>query len=219
MRGPNLFAAAAERLNRRTLRERLLIAAAVLALLCGLWDRLLMRPVQQQRAGLLTELNELQNEMAANAQATELAHAGEAVAQAQALARDRAALQAVDRKLYSKAAGLLRPSQMAQVVGDLLARRQGLKLQLLSNEPARALLDTAGAADPAPAQLGPYVHTMNLEFEGSYLELLGFLQSLERLPWRFYWTGLELRTLNYPTNRVRLQLSTLSMDTAWLNIG
>ena len=48
--------------------------------------------------------------------------------------------------------------------------------------------------------------------------MLAYLRALEALPWRFYWKTFDLSTTQYPTNRVRIELSTLSMDRAWLGV-
>jgi MSHA biogenesis protein MshJ len=54
--------------------------------------------------------------------------------------------------------------------------------------------------------------------EGGYLDVLNYLQKVEALPWRFYWQVLELKAAEYPLNRVRIRLNTLSMDKEWLGV-
>jgi MSHA biogenesis protein MshJ len=81
---------------------------------------------------------------------------------------------------------------------------------------------TAIASDkktPEPvAATGPYVHSLELVVEGSYMDVMRYLQSVEALPWRFYWQVLELKTAEYPVNRVRVRLNTISMDKEWLGV-
>ena len=71
-------------------------------------------------------------------------------------------------------------------------------------------------AQPVPQMQGPYVHSLEFVVEGSYLDVLRYLEKVEALPWRFYWQVLELKTAEYPINRVRVRLNTLSMDKEWL---
>ncbi|HTE39516.1 MAG TPA: hypothetical protein VK629_01730, partial [Steroidobacteraceae bacterium] len=75
-------------------------------------------------------------------------------------------------------------------------------------------------ADSLGAQLmqGPFIHPLEIVVEGNYLDVLRYLQSVESLPWRFYWQALELKQTEYPTNRVRIRLNTLSMDKEWLGV-
>ncbi|MBC7983568.1 MAG: MSHA biogenesis protein MshJ, partial [Candidatus Obscuribacterales bacterium] len=65
---------------------------------------------------------------------------------------------------------------------------------------------------------GPYVHPIEMTIEGDYLTLLKYFQSIEALDWRFYWQSLELIKTDYPMNRVRVQLNSLSMDREWLGV-
>jgi MSHA biogenesis protein MshJ len=62
------------------------------------------------------------------------------------------------------------------------------------------------------------VHPVEIVIEGSYLDVLEYLRALEALPWHFYWKVLELNSGTYPLNRVRIELSTLSMDKEWLGV-
>jgi MSHA biogenesis protein MshJ len=81
--------------------------------------------------------------------------------------------------------------------------------------------ETAGAESTEqapPASTGPYVHPVELVIEGNYLDVLAYLRALENLQWRFYWKVLELQTTHYPTSRVRIELSTLSMDKDWIGV-
>ena len=51
-----------------------------------------------------------------------------------------------------------------------------------------------------------------------YLDVLAYLHALESLEWRFYWRLLELESTAYPRNRVRIELSTLSLDKDWIGV-
>ena len=48
--------------------------------------------------------------------------------------------------------------------------------------------------------------------------ILEYLRALERLRWRIYWQTLELDNTHYPLDRVRIELSTLSLDRTWLGL-
>jgi MSHA biogenesis protein MshJ len=135
-------------------------------------------------------------------------------------------LAAVDAQLQSTSAGLIAPQRMLAALRDVLNDQQGLRLVSMRNMPVTSLLAPhvettvgANASDAPPlAKTGPYVHSLELVVEGSYLDVLRYLQSVEGLPWRFYWQVLELKTTEYPINRVRIRLNTLSMDKEWLGV-
>jgi len=106
--------------------------------------------------------------------------------------------------------------KMVEVVHDVLSKQHGLKLISIRNLPMTSLVPPAGENAQATA---PYVHPIELVIEGEYGDVLNYLQALEALPWRFRWKTLDLTTTQYPVNRVRIELSTLSMDKTWLGVG
>jgi MSHA biogenesis protein MshJ len=62
------------------------------------------------------------------------------------------------------------------------------------------------------------VHAIEIVIDGEYADILDYLSALEALPWKFRWTSLDLSTAGYPRNRVRIELSTLSLDSTWLGV-
>jgi MSHA biogenesis protein MshJ len=48
--------------------------------------------------------------------------------------------------------------------------------------------------------------------------LLKYLDAIERLPWRIYWGRLDLKTLDYPTIQILIELHTLSLDAEWIGV-
>ena len=75
---------------------------------------------------------------------------------------------------------------------------------------------TAGEAQGAAPH--PCIQVVELELEGNYLDILTYMRSLEALPLHLYWRRLELATADYPKNRVRLELGTLSIDSQWMGL-
>jgi MSHA biogenesis protein MshJ len=90
---------------------------------------------------------------------------------------------------------------------------------------AEEVENVVAAAEPEPAaeeasvaSAGPYLHPVELVIEGRYLDIVAYLRALEGLPWRFYWRVLQLETKTYPLNRVRIELSTVSLDKEWIGV-
>jgi len=57
---------------------------------------------------------------------------------------------------------------------------------------------------------------MEIEFRGSYQQVVNYLVSLEELPWHFFWQDVYLRTEDYPENVIRLRVKTLSLEDTWI---
>ncbi len=201
------------RFDRLSMRERLLILAAALAVLVVLWNSLLFAPLESRRVALSTEVDSLQSGIAATATALQSSLNNDPTRNAVLeIARTQHDIEALDRQLQSATVGLLPPDRMTAVLQDLLRQRQQVRLMSLRTEPATRLL-------PGPAdQAGPYVHPVELVLRGHYLDILNYLQALEALHWRLYWKTLELDSSSYPVDRVRIEIGTISLDRAWLGI-
>jgi MSHA biogenesis protein MshJ len=216
MNMPPALQNAARRFDALTLRERVLTTTGVLAVVFMLWQTTVMDPLSAHKARLTAELDEVQNGITATANALDPASSSDPLSLA---IGERSALQkeiaATDATLESKAAGLIPPQKMIGVVRDVLEKQHRLKLVSLRNAAVHPL---AVPTDPTQAEAGPYVHPVELVVEGNYFDVLAYLRALEALPWRFYWKTFDLNTTRYPNNRVRIELSTLSMERAWLGV-
>ena len=205
----------AARFDRLSLRERILAVAATIVVLVATLYGLLLDKLDVRRKLLAQQLSALQASMATAANTVEALYTADAtskaLAQQQSLQRD---LAAVNAQLASEAAGMIAPERMAEVIHDMLSHQHGVALVSLRNLPARQVVD----ARSATAQSGPYVHPVELILEGSYLDVLSYLQALEALPWRFYWRVLDLHSADYPLNRVRVELGTVSMTREWIGL-
>jgi MSHA biogenesis protein MshJ len=199
------------RFDQLSLRERALIAAAVLAVVITLWDTLLMQPLEVKRTALAANLDTLQSSMAATSHAINAARATDptTIALGKVKTAERA-LAGVNSDIESTSAGLVPPERMIEVIRDVLRQRRDIGLISLRSEPVASLLPQSTA--------GPYLHPVELVLEGRYLDILRYLRALEALHWRFYWKTLELDNAHYPLDRVRIELSTLSLDRTWLGL-
>lgn len=201
------------RFKKLTVRERVLVLAASLAALVVIWNLTLMDPLNARRNALQQELAMMQDAMGATADAADAAQAADPLSVA---FRKKQSLQGeldqVNAQLTKESGGLIEPQRMADVINKVLSRQPGVTLVSLKNLPPQSL-----AKNPALAA-GPYIHPVELIVEGNYLDVLAYLHALEALPYRFFWRALELQTTEYPVNRVRIELGTLSMDREWIGI-
>ncbi|HWZ63456.1 MAG TPA: type II secretion system protein GspM [Steroidobacteraceae bacterium] len=214
MKLPAQMTALAGRFDRLSARERLFVLIAAIAVLVGAFKMLLLGPLDVRAAALSQQLAGLQSGI----DETTKAAASDATTAAYAQQADlKARLATVNTELESRAAGMIAPQRMADVIHDVLSRQQGVKLVSLRNlEAIKLPLDAAGEGATNTAR--PYEHTVEIVLEGRYLDVLAYLHALEALPWRFYWRRLELTTTRYPVNRVRVELGTVSMDSDWIDL-
>jgi MSHA biogenesis protein MshJ len=211
------------RFDAMSLRERGLLAAAALVAIAMGWVMLVVDPLLARQKLLQSEAANLNSSITAAAQTMETTVASDP--SRGVLEHERQLQQRLDdanTQLASRSAGLIPPQLMVQVIHDVLSSQSAVTLVSLQNKPVTTLLESAPTADPAATdaatQAGPYVHRVELVVEGRYLDILAYLHALEALQWRFYWRALELQTTAYPMNRVRIELSTLSLDKDWIGV-
>lgn len=215
-----------ERINHLSLRERAMVFGAGVALLAMAWQLLLMDPLAHRARTAQQQLLELQQRL----QAAELAASSAAQSPAIiAAARNRALeqrLAQLDADLAAAAHGYVAPERVAELLGELISRQQGLTLISLRNLPVESLARRKNAADgepvpsaaPAGRDRGPFLHPLELVISGDYPSIVHYLQALERLPWRLHWERLEVQVEHYPANRVRLVIGALSLSHDWMSV-
>jgi len=197
-----------------SVRERVLILMTILVLIGTVWQTLLMEPLAKQAKERRTELAALEERIdVANRGLEEqiLQIAGGSDAQRTRIASLQDRIAEINATLGDHAAELIDPSEMAQVLEGVLKEQSRLSLVQISNTTPEFL-----AASDAEDAVTFYRHGLEIEVEGSYMACLEYLNAIEALPWRLYWQVLELDVLDYPRNRIRIEVSTLSLDEEWI---
>lgn len=211
----------AERIDARSLRERLLIFAAAALALVMLVVSLVLDPLTARRKTLLSNLEAQQTRMdAARLQVQTLVANQARDPDAELKARLSALKQRsaeLDARLSGLERSLVRADRMGEVLRDLLARNPGVRLVALSSLPPAALAaDGKPADDKRPAVL--YRHGVEISVEGTYADLYAYVKAIESSPWRFVWSGVSLTVVEWPVSRLTLTLHTLSLDRSWLSV-
>jgi MSHA biogenesis protein MshJ len=204
------------RFDALSMRERALVAGACLIGMVLLWFAVVFDPAAARQRLLSAELSTLQQSIHLTTQSIQEMTAADPTLLAQREeAKLKAQLSDINTQLAAKSAGLIPPERMVQVIHDVLSRQHGVTLVSLHNSPVTTLVPAAAGQATSG---GPYVHPVEIVVEGTYLDVLAYLHALETLEWRFYWRLLELESTAYPRNRVRIELSTLSLDKDWISV-
>ncbi len=212
------------RIDALALRERALLLIAVLFVMGTLWNLLLMKPLtaeQDQLTGQAQGLRQQVAKLEQQSKAVMANHAGDPNREDRArLAVLKTEIAGVDKRLAQLTLGLIQPTQMVKVLEELLTRETDLKLIRMKNLGASALMPASAATKPETeaAEAGLYKHGLVIEFEGSYLSALRYLQTLEALPWKLFWDSVELKMGKYPVNHVTITVHTLSLKEGWIGV-
>lgn len=207
----------------RSLRERGLMAGAAVAVVVMLFDSLALNPLAVQYKRLAGQLAETRATIKAGEQA--LASGREVIDPDEVKRRYRDGLRKqiaeIDTKLQGLQKQLVPPDQVTKLLEGVLTRDRGLALVSLRKLPVQQF-EAAGAApknDAKGAQANVrsiYQHSFEIEIEGSYGELHGYLAHLEKLPWQLFWGKATLDAGKHPRLKLVLTVHTLSMNKVWL---
>lgn len=66
--------------------------------------------------------------------------------------------------------------------------------------------------DPQDNNTGIYKHRLQLVITGSYFDIQQYFDTLEGLPWSFYWQRMDYRVTSYPEAEVTVEIYTLSLE-------
>ena len=200
--------------DKISMRERVLVFGAGMMLLGSVWYLGLMQPLTKQITRNRTEIASLQERMKTTNQNLEI----QALQISSTGAEDREKfdrvqqrLDEINERLGGYAAELIDPAEMSRVLQGVLKEQSKLRL-IRARNISRGEMSASAEAETTTF----YRHGLEIEFEGSYLACLEYLQEIEALPWRFYWQFLDIEVLEYPRNRIRLEVSTLSPDEEWI---
>jgi MSHA biogenesis protein MshJ len=204
-----------DRVDALELRERILLMLAGIAVMFLLIDNLWLQPAlkaqhaaEQRIADLEIKLNSLQQ----NAHLVAYSADSDPL-QPRRETRDRLRdeLSGLNARILDQLGALVEPAQAAQVLEQLLNAHAGLKLATLSASTAPMGEDTAGASADGT---GLARYEVDMVVKGGYLQVLNYLGSLEKLPWKFFWRQVNFQSTEYPEAETRLRLYTLGAGDA-----
>lgn len=214
------------RFDGLSLRERLMVIAAVVAVMYGGWDHGVMQPQAERQAKLTQQIQQQLHLIESNQRRISALLESNDVASDDAqdeIDNLRAEIDALDDRLMAATEGLIPARRMAAVLEELLAGESSLRLTALENQAMRPQsaeppVESEGASDTGENINEPklFRHGFSLHFEGDYRATVSYLKALEALPWRVYCDRVRFTTAEYPSARITLELYTLSLNEGWI---
>lgn len=212
-----------QNINALSMRERVFVFAAMLMIVGALWEAVLNAPLEARTVAAQDNISATAERLGQLDEAIAVAAAGlggGVSSRTEMLQSLREAVAAREEELRVFTSDLVDPDQMRLVVEDLIKRQSDLELVRTQNMPAIPLLEVEEPVDGEAESTDPnlYLHGLTLELEGSYLDLLAYLQSIEELPWRIFFGRLNLETIEHPRLKISIELNTLSLEEEWLGV-
>lgn len=214
----------ADRIDALALRERVMVFVMMVVIFITPINLFLLDPLRANQKNLVKERAARQQEIdALQAQLMGVA----STVQIDPDAENRKRLRELKRKIdelevpvETAQQSLVSSEKRAFLLGELLAQNPRLRLVSMKTLPATTALENK--ADPSKkGSVGTslvYRHGVQMVVEGNYHDLLQYLVTLEKLPWRVVWGAADLKVDEYPKIVLSMTLYTLSLERIWLSI-
>lgn len=201
----------------RSLRERAILFGAVFILIFYVWLVYVFDAMNASQDATQRQINstvtQINNELTRSQQIQNTY-----TSDPNAFARTRrnelqAQVDAIDSQLLGLYGELILPSQMANILSDILRKETTLRLVSLENQAPEVLFDNGEGSE-----IQVYRHGLNLQLEGGYLETIRFMKQVEELNVNFFWESLSYDVNVYPDGTINLNIFTLSTQRGFIGV-
>jgi MSHA biogenesis protein MshJ len=198
---------------QRSARERVLAVVVAVCAVIGAFDVALLGPLRTESKKLAREAEAATTRLQQmQALATQQASAGESELRQRRIGLEQRRARAM-QVIGDAHVDLIAPQEMTRQLEAILVRHPALRVLGMNSMTPKPLVEN-GSGRTA----GIYQHGLEVQIEGPYLELLGYLDALERAPYRIYWRELEMKVGAAGVPMTRLVFFTLSRESAWLRL-
>ncbi|MBV8209489.1 MAG: type II secretion system protein M [Burkholderiaceae bacterium] len=209
--------------GRRKPRERLLMIGVVALSAALVGDALVLKPVRIQIGDSSKHLAAARSELVKLQQLIDERDRAGSERLREREADLQARLSAAETAIRKAQIEVVAPQEMARQLSAILERFPSLRVVgLVSNPPVPVDEGSEkGATLPVNAEARRsllYEHGLELTVEGHYLDLIAYLQQLERTPYKIYWRELEMKVNDQGVLITRIRFFTLSKGPTWLTL-
>ncbi|HTT10657.1 MAG TPA: type II secretion system protein GspM [Burkholderiaceae bacterium] len=199
--------------TQRSPRERWLAIVVILCAVVAALDVGVLGPQRAQSNKLARQLDAAQDRLQqVQAQAAQQASESETELRQRRLNLEQRRARAM-QVISDAQIDLIAPQEMTRQLEAILVRHPTLRIMGMNTSSPKPLVENASAGNAAIFQ-----HGLEVQIEGPYLDLLGYLDALERAPYRLYWRELEIKVGANGVPVTRLVFFTLSRESAWLRL-
>ncbi len=208
------------------MRERILLAVTLVAVIWMLWSFAVQQVVDKQRQSTINAINSVRAQVQA-AVSEQRMLSGSGRADPNSLLRDRRdalllSIASLEERLQRAVESFVEPDKVPELLAELMRAHEGLEFKGVTRLPTEPLIAETGAqteAAQAPSDTPTlYRHPIRIDFEGHYFAVLDYLNALEASDWRLNWRSLNYEVRDYPKAHVSIEVDTLSRSRDWLGV-
>jgi MSHA biogenesis protein MshJ len=211
----------------RKVKERYVLLGVMLVAVLYLWFMLAQELMQQKLAAANSSIAaanaEIQQQTSEQA-SIRASYSGDPNSQSRVRQRELLAANGeLDAKLNELYGQLIDPQEMSAMLARILQRDTSLQLVDLQNLPSERILTTSVQRDAEqpgsePVNVEVFKHGLRMEFDGSFVETVRYLRSLEEFKNSFLWESLDFQVVEHPTAHIKLEIYTLSTQRGWIGV-
>ncbi len=212
-------------INKLSTRERILVLTGFLAVIYIAWDTFLITPVLKTNTALNMQLQTIKQQMSDLEKRRVIASDLLTQSRRKQLVREISQVEQkinnFDSQISQRLQGRVDPEEMAGLLNDVLQKNHKLELIQINNLEAEPFItqNKTDQKEPVdPDLVGIYRHSMEMELQGTYLDILDYLQELEALQWKIFWDDVKMDVQEYPVVRVYIKVHTFSLKDGWLSV-
>lgn len=238
--------AKAEVFDAKPIRERLIVAALLLAVVWSAFNFTLLAPLEGEKSKLHERLEAAESEikkLSTMEMVLTKALSNDPNAQKKKeIDRLEKHLDDLEENLQTLSVGLIPADELTLALHDVLHSLGSLKLvgmetlaptQLRLHGNDDAVLEGGEGGEGSDGvdqnveldesgkvieQVGVFKHSVVVALEGKYFDVVSYLRALESLPWKIYWQGVDYEVLTYPKAKVLIEVYTLSTEEGVLGV-
>ena len=212
-------------IDQRSLRERVLILITSLAMVYFVWDGLIFSwigDIKRQLSGnasqLQKKISNLQGQISQVSCSLSLDPVIRLKEKIRKITEESEDLQS---KLANMTSSLIPPKEMTSFLQSLLENKslQIIKVANLSPMPVLGNKKDDSDSDEDEDEdeeenvgMQVYQHGIEIVLNGTFFQILSFLEEAEKMPWKVLWEELEFSITEYPLATIRIVIKTLSIN-------
>ena len=194
--------AAAARIDDMSLRERAMLFASACLVVLVLAHLLLIEPVLRGQKALIDRTTRNQSQInAVRAQLQQIVQPGDEEGLPPELKSLERRIEDANRTMGSRQRQFVAPERLPALLRELLGANREVQVVTLKLLPGTPVQEAGGEL---------HRHGVELTMRGSYLDLLRYLEDLEKLPAPLLWGKATLEAEQYPDVRLTVVVQTLS---------
>lgn len=217
------------RVDALTLRERAMLFAMTAGLIIFTVFFFFLNPAHMGQKTLLMTMGSQQDNIAgveAEITQTIVTHSTDPDAADRArLQKLRADAQALSASLTAMQQGMVPAERMTALLERILRSQRSLKLVSMrtlregeGEGGTQSAAPPAAAAATAPPPELLHRHGVEVVVQGSYADMVAYMEALEAMQGQIFWGGATLKTQTYPQSTLTLQVYTVNLDKKWIKL-